>query len=384
MNITPPHNLNYLTHPKYRADIDGLRAIAVLSVVGFHAFPSWVKGGFIGVDMFFVISGFLISTIIFGSLDRNNFSFIEFYSRRIKRIFPALILVLLSSYVFAWFQLLADEYMQLGKHIAGGAGFVSNFILWQESGYFDSAAESKPMLHLWSLGIEEQFYIVWPVLIFLVPRRYIMTMTFVSVLLACLFIVLNFNHPNKDYNYFHTLSCAVALLTGSLMACLKQFDYQRLLRWISVSRLLSPVAILLFISISILYRLGKVEDNELILIRLFICVLGFYWVGKAATKSFKGWFGLFLSNKWVRKIGQMAYGIYIFHYLVYNLVQPILVKITDRIFQPVIFEQSPLKYLKYNASIIHFPFLVAAVIALAWISFTFFESKILKLKNHFE
>ena len=115
--------------------------------------------------MFFVISGFLISTIIFSSLDRNNFSFIEFYSRRIKRIFPALILVLLSSYVFGWFQLLADEYMQLGKHIAGGSGFVSNFILWQESGYFDSAAESKPMLHLWSLGIEEQFYIVWPLLL---------------------------------------------------------------------------------------------------------------------------------------------------------------------------------------------------------------------------
>ncbi len=197
MNITPPHNLNYLTHPNYRSDIDGLRAIAVLSVVGFHAFPSWVKGGFIGVDMFFVISGFLISTIIFGSLDRNNFSFIEFYSRRIKRIFPALILVLLSSYVLGWFQLLADEYMQLGKHIAGGSGFVSNFILWSESGYFDNAAESKPMLHLWSLGIEEQFYIVWPFLLWLAWKQRLNLLT-ITIAIGLISFALNIVTVNTD------------------------------------------------------------------------------------------------------------------------------------------------------------------------------------------
>ena len=115
-----------LTQPKYRADIDGLRAIAVLSVVGFHAFPRWVKGGFIGVDIFFVISGFLISTIIFDNLERNRFSFVEFYSRRVKRIFPALLLVLIASFAFGWFALPPEEYKQLGKHIAAGAGFVSN------------------------------------------------------------------------------------------------------------------------------------------------------------------------------------------------------------------------------------------------------------------
>lgn len=163
-------NSEHLTHPKYRADIDGLRAIAVLSVVGFHAFPSWVKGGFIGVDIFFVISGFLISTIIFGRLERNSFNFVEFYSRRIKRIFPALLLVLTASYAFGWFALLADEYKQLGKHIAGGAGFVSNYLFWNESGYFDNAAETKPLLHLWSLGIEEQFYFIWPLLLWLAWR----------------------------------------------------------------------------------------------------------------------------------------------------------------------------------------------------------------------
>jgi len=144
-----------LIHPKYRADIDGLRAIAVLSVVGFHAFPRSVKGGFVGVDIFFVISGFLISTIIFGSLERKTYSFTEFYGRRIRRIFPVLLLVLISSYTFGWFALLADEYKQLGKHIAAGTGFVSNFALWKESGYFDDAAQTKPLLHLWSLAIEE-------------------------------------------------------------------------------------------------------------------------------------------------------------------------------------------------------------------------------------
>lgn len=160
-----------LTKPKYRPDLDGLRAIAVLAVVGFHAFPDLITGGFIGVDIFFVISGFLISSIIFSNLEHENFSILEFYNRRIRRIFPALLVVMLVSLVFGWHALLATEYELLGKHIAGGAGFISNFLLWQESGYFDSAAETKPMLHLWSLAIEEQFYIFWPLLLAFTWKR---------------------------------------------------------------------------------------------------------------------------------------------------------------------------------------------------------------------
>lgn len=154
-----------LTHPQYRADIDGLRAIAVLSVLVFHAFPSSLRGGFIGVDIFFVISGYLISTIIFNNLQADSFSFLEFYRRRVRRIFPALSAVLVACFGFGWFALLGDEFQQLGKHIAAGAGFVSNFALWGESGYFDNVSDTKPLLHLWSLGIEEQFYIVWPLLV---------------------------------------------------------------------------------------------------------------------------------------------------------------------------------------------------------------------------
>lgn len=157
----------HFSNPKYRPDIDGLRAIAVLSVVGFHAFPEWVKGGFIGVDIFFVISGYLISTIIFENLEYGTFSFSEFYVRRIRRIFPALLLVLISTYAFGWIALLGDEFKQLGGHIVAGAGFVSNLVLWNEAGYFDNSAATKPLLHLWSLGIEEQFYIVWPLLLWL-------------------------------------------------------------------------------------------------------------------------------------------------------------------------------------------------------------------------
>ncbi|WP_223464829.1 acyltransferase family protein [Pseudomonas sp. GL-RE-26] len=154
-----------LSHPKYRPDIDGLRAIAVLSVVAFHAFPSLIQGGFVGVDVFFVISGFLISSIIFGSLEKNSFSFVDFYCRRVNRIFPALLLMLAVTWSFGWFSLLADEYTQLGKYIAGGAAFVSNFVLLGEAGYFDNSAETKLLLHLWSLGIEEQFYLIWPLIV---------------------------------------------------------------------------------------------------------------------------------------------------------------------------------------------------------------------------
>jgi len=165
----------YEAHPSnaalaYRSDIDGLRAFAVIVVVFYHAFPNLLPGGFIGVDVFFVISGFLISSIIFSELDTHSFKFSSFYARRIKRIFPALIVVLLVSFAVGWFLLFENEFKQLGDHVSRAALFLSNFILWYETGYFDNAAETKPLLHLWSLGIEEQFYIVWPLVAWLLWR----------------------------------------------------------------------------------------------------------------------------------------------------------------------------------------------------------------------
>lgn len=158
-------------HLVYRPSIDGLRAIAVVSVLISHIFPKFLRGGFVGVDIFFVISGFLIGKIIFDKLESGNFSFFDFYSRRVRRIFPVLLVVLACTYIAGWYLQLPAEFAALGKHIAGGSLFASNVVLWSEAGYFSTASDLKPLLHLWSLGIEEQFYLVWPLLLWMIWRK---------------------------------------------------------------------------------------------------------------------------------------------------------------------------------------------------------------------
>jgi peptidoglycan/LPS O-acetylase OafA/YrhL len=249
INITPDsQNVKHLTHPKYRADIDGLRAIAVLSVVIFHAFPSALRGGFIGVDIFFVISGFLISGIIFENLERDSFSFVEFYSRRIKRIFPALLLVLISCYAFGWFSLLADEYKQLGKHIAGGAGFIANFMFWQESGYFDNASETKPLLHLWSLGIEEQFYIIWPLLLWVAWKRRFNPLIITLTILVASF-VLNISKVRSDTvaMFYSPQTRFWELLLGSVLAYIALYKQNLFARMQDKGNILSVLGLTLII-----------------------------------------------------------------------------------------------------------------------------------------
>ena len=208
-----------MAHPTYRPDIDGLRAVAVLLVVFHHAFPPLLPGGFIGVDVFFVISGFLISTIIFQSLEQGAFSFLDFYKRRVKRIFPALSLVLIASFVCGWFVLLPADYKQLGKHMAAGAAFVSNFAFWSESGYFDSGSKLKPLLHLWSLGIEEQYYIFWPFIVLYAWKRKISLFKVCLVLLALSFAINVFTAKNSAVAAFYSpLSRFWELLIGSVLA----------------------------------------------------------------------------------------------------------------------------------------------------------------------
>src|SRR5476649_1669486 len=153
-----------------RPDIDGLRAVAVLIVVGFHACPQFDPSGFIGVDIFFVISGYLISTIVLRQLSAGRFSFLDFYGRRARRLLPALLAVLVACLVAGWLLLLPREFKEFGRHVAAAAAFVPNIMLWHESGYFDTSASAKPLLHLWSLGIEEQFYLLWPLLLVAIPR----------------------------------------------------------------------------------------------------------------------------------------------------------------------------------------------------------------------
>lgn len=156
---------------KYRADIDGLRAVAVIAVLVFHIIPDLLPGGYAGVDVFFVISGYLISSILIKEIRQNSFSILRFYERRVRRLFPALIFVLAFVFLCGWLFMFPDEFILLGKHIASAVIYTSNFTLQRESGYFDISAAYKPLLHLWSLAIEEQFYLFWPWIILFIHQK---------------------------------------------------------------------------------------------------------------------------------------------------------------------------------------------------------------------
>ena len=149
----------------YRPEIDGLRAIAVLAVVAYHVSPKLLPGGFTGVDIFFVISGYLITRIILEDQAQGQFTFAQFYSKRVRRLFPSLVTVLAASWFLGLLTLLSSELSSLGKEMAFAAGFLSNVQFAMQQSYFDVAAATKPLLHLWSLGVEEQFYLFWPVLL---------------------------------------------------------------------------------------------------------------------------------------------------------------------------------------------------------------------------
>ncbi len=207
---------------KYRPDIDGLRGVAVLLVVIFHIFPEAIVGGFIGVDIFFVISGYLITSIIIKNLDCQSFSFTQFYLRRIKRIFPALVIVLLCSSLFSLFALYPIELLSFKKHLLGGVLFASNIISLYENSYFDIASQNKPLLHLWSLGIEEQFYLVWPFLLFLTFRKKV-RFSFVILMLAITSFFLNICtvYGDNTVAFFSPLCRFWELMVGGFVASLE-------------------------------------------------------------------------------------------------------------------------------------------------------------------
>ena len=205
---------------RYRPDIDGLRAIAVMLVVNFHAFPEAMPGGFIGVDIFFVISGFLITGIIVRELDQQRFSLLGFYNRRIRRIFPALIVVLGATLVLGWLWMLPVAFAQLSADVFASAAFFSNIALLLQSGYFDIESARKPLLHLWSLGIEEQFYLFWPLILMLVARLRLSILVAASVIGIGSF-VLNaaLIGSNPIATFYLPLTRAWELLAGAVLAC---------------------------------------------------------------------------------------------------------------------------------------------------------------------
>jgi peptidoglycan/LPS O-acetylase OafA/YrhL len=194
---------------QFRSDINGLRAIAVIAVVLFHFNAAWMPGGFAGVDVFFVISGFLMTGIIFRGIEQEKFSIFKFYVARANRIIPALAVLCLVLFVFGWFYLTPLEYKTLGKHAASSIVFFSNVLYWKESSYFAVASHEKWLLHTWSLSVEWQFYIIYPLV--LVAMRKFMSVNVMktvvltgSVLGFILCVIVTYKWPNPTYYLLHS------------------------------------------------------------------------------------------------------------------------------------------------------------------------------------
>ena len=205
---------------KYRAEIDGLRALAVLPVILFHAGFELFSGGFVGVDIFFVISGYLITTIIISEMAEGNFSMVNFYERRARRILPALFFVMLMCLPFALIWLPPFDLKDFGQSLVVVSIFSSNILFWIESGYFDTAAEIKPLLHTWSLAVEEQFYIGFPLLLMMTWR---IGIKWLLILLSILFVVsLGFAHWGASnlpaFTFYMILGRFWELLVGVFIA----------------------------------------------------------------------------------------------------------------------------------------------------------------------
>lgn len=204
----------------YRPDIDGIRALAVVPVVFFHAQILGLTGGFVGVDVFFVISGYLITDLIRREIDAGSFSYLGFWERRARRLVPPMVVVVVATLVASWFVLLPIELRSVGSSAVGFSAFLSNVYFWSKSGYFGAPAELIPLLHTWSLAVEEQFYLIFPaVLIFLTRKSPLMRHWWVAAIGLASFVVSAMtvnDHPDAAYYLLH--SRAWELLLGAYLA----------------------------------------------------------------------------------------------------------------------------------------------------------------------
>lgn len=307
----------------YRPDIDGLRALAILLVIIFHGFPRFLKGGFIGVDIFFVISGYLISTIIFKALEQQRFSVFDFYSRRIRRIFPALCVVLSVCLVLGWYVLLADEYQMLGKHITAGAFYVSNFVLQSEAGYFDTAAEFKPLLHLWSLAIEEQFYLCFPIILMVIFRFKKNPIPIILLGLSISFIM-NISLIDKKPSavFFYPQTRAWELLIGSWIAYINlytRYKFNVVIESLIFLKLkhynFNLSNVLAWFGLGLIITGWIVLDNTEIAFPNAWALLPTCGAACIILAEEKAWFNrCILSNKTVVWFGLISYPLYLWHW----------------------------------------------------------------------
>lgn len=256
----------------WRNDITGLRAVAVIPVLLFHAFPNLLPGGFFGVDIFFVISGYLISGIIFRGLTNNAFTYRNFYAKRIKRILPNLILLLVAVGLLGYCFLLPDEFRNLGRHIYSSAQFIQNFRLLSEVDYFTEDALRKPLLHLWSLAIEEQFYILFPIfcaLLWRLRHSHALMGTFaLSITLASLVACLSIDDHN--FTFYFPLTRFWELGGGILLAWAETFgaiDFSKINR--SLRHSISFIGLIFIIGAMSLYSQAFVHPGPITLIPVF-------------------------------------------------------------------------------------------------------------------
>ena len=209
---------------KYRAEIDGLRALSVIPVILFHAGFELFSGGFVGVDVFFVISGYLITTILIEDIENKRFSIVHFYERRARRILPALFFVMIICVPFAWILLSAASLNKFGNGLIGVSLFLSNVVFWKQQGYFAESAELNPILHTWSLAVEEQYYVLFPIFLVLAWRFGKSRVFWMIVVMASISLLLSeWGWRNKEAaNFYLAPTRAWELFAGSIAAFIVQ------------------------------------------------------------------------------------------------------------------------------------------------------------------
>ncbi len=287
---------------QFRQDINGLRAIAVIAVVLFHFNASWLPGGFAGVDVFFVISGFLMTGIIFKGIKQENFSIFKFYVARANRIIPALAVLCFILLIFGWFFFTPLDYKTLSKHVLSSMGFISNIVYWKESGYFDASSYDKWLLHTWSLSAEWQFYIIYP-LALVAMRKFLSVKSMKATLLIgtalgfifCVFAT--YRWPNLAYYLLHTR--VWELMIGGV-AYLYPFTLQdkrkKLIEWVGVTLIFGSY---FFIS----------KENPWPGYLAIFPVLGSFLIIQAQRND-----SLITSNIIFQRLGSWSYSIYLWHW----------------------------------------------------------------------
>lgn len=298
----------------YRPEIDGLRAIAVLAVIFYHAGFSVVPGGFLGVDVFFVISGYLIGNIIFSELREGSFSILNFYERRARRILPALFAVCIASFVAAWHLLSTEALSDFGKGLVAVNFFVSNIYFKREAGYFAVEAGFNPLLHTWSLAVEEQFYIFFPLLLAALTayaRRFVVPI--LAVLAATslgLAEVISRTHPDTAFFLIHTR--AWELLAGALLA----ISGSKQLRGSSFRNQLLALVGLILCGASFVFSGHGVRHPSLLTL---VPVIGSLLLIAFATGETVA--GRLLSQRWIVGVGLISYSLYLIHQPVFAFLR---------------------------------------------------------------